>query len=201
MSENHGSVTEWITLCQAGDQDAATALWNRYYQDLLTVARYRLRNSKLTASDEEDLAIAVFTSLFSGLASGRIAAIHNRKHLWRILNWATKRRAVDHLRRQQAGKRGGNKANEGHYSELLQDIDDMDAAAKTTNCPEFQTQFNDELEHLLAKLPNEDLRKILRWRLEGFTNLEIKDMLDMSISSIERKIRSIKDLLLLEFSE
>ena len=41
--EGEGSVTRWIADLKAGDAEAARPLWDRYFADLVRVARTKLR--------------------------------------------------------------------------------------------------------------------------------------------------------------
>ncbi len=43
-SDGEGSVTGWVSGLKAGDAEAATQLWQRYFVDLVRLARPRLRD-------------------------------------------------------------------------------------------------------------------------------------------------------------
>jgi hypothetical protein len=45
MTASSGSVTHWISQLRAGDQAAAQPLWERYFQQLVGLARQRLRDT------------------------------------------------------------------------------------------------------------------------------------------------------------
>lgn len=55
-----------------------------------------------------------------------------------------------------------------------------------------------QVEYLLAKLP-ERQRLVLAWHLDGFTNIEIAEALDMSSTTVRSTLRHAKDRLKKEF--
>ena len=50
-------VTHWLRQLEAGDEDAARLLWQRYYRELVELARARLGTTPRRAIDEEDVAL------------------------------------------------------------------------------------------------------------------------------------------------
>ncbi|MEL6898701.1 MAG: ECF-type sigma factor, partial [Planctomycetota bacterium] len=65
------SVSLWIQDLKQGREDAAAALWGRYFDRLVILAKHRLGNSEKRVADEEDLAATVFYALCDGAANGR----------------------------------------------------------------------------------------------------------------------------------
>jgi DNA-directed RNA polymerase specialized sigma24 family protein len=57
---------------------------------------------------------------------------------------------------------------------------------------EFASRLWEDLNHLLETLDDDLLRKLTRLKLEEYTNQEIKDKLEISLSSVERKLRMIR---------
>jgi hypothetical protein len=76
-----GSVTHWIGLLKAGDQQAAQPLWERYFQQLVALARQRLRNMPRRATDEEDVALSAFDSFCRDACRGRFPQLGDRDDL------------------------------------------------------------------------------------------------------------------------
>src|SRR5688500_6139119 len=87
------SVTTWLTLLKAGDPNAAQALWQRYFGQLVELSRQHLANRVRRAADEEDVALSAFTSFCSGAFAGRFPQLANRHDLWRLLLTITLRHA------------------------------------------------------------------------------------------------------------
>ncbi len=63
-SDGGGSVTRWVGGVQAGKADAAHALWERYFAQLVNLARRRLASARhaRAVEDEEDAALSAFAS-------------------------------------------------------------------------------------------------------------------------------------------
>ena len=68
---DEGTVTTWVGELRRGNMEAARRLWERYFGELLRVARARLPRHFRRASDEEDVAISAFDSFIQGVARGR----------------------------------------------------------------------------------------------------------------------------------
>lgn len=58
---------------QGRDQAAEQELWNRYFDQLLVIARQQLQARARRVRDEEDIALSVLNSFFRGAAEGRFA--------------------------------------------------------------------------------------------------------------------------------
>jgi ECF sigma factor len=101
------SVTRWIRSLEAGDNHAAEKLWNRYFEDLVRLARARLRGASRAMANEEDAALSAFDGFCKGVARGRYPQLEDREDLWRLLDVITERKAFDQARRERRQKRGG----------------------------------------------------------------------------------------------
>ena len=60
--------------------------------------------------------------------------------------------------------------------------------------PEFAAECADQFRCLLDQLRHEDLRQIALLKMEGYTNQEIAARLDRGVATIERKLRTIRDI-------
>src|SRR5215208_4255112 len=114
MDQTADSISEWIDQLKAGEVEAAQKLWTRYSAELLRIAKQRLGKSPCGVADEEDLTLSVFDSIFRGAADGRFDQISTRDELWWLLLSITKRKAVDHIRREAAQKRHSNGSQTEH---------------------------------------------------------------------------------------
>ena len=77
-------VTCWLRQLEAGDEDAARLLWQRYYRELVELARARLGTTPRRVADEEDVALSVLRCLYEGAARGQFAELVNRGELWQL---------------------------------------------------------------------------------------------------------------------
>jgi DNA-directed RNA polymerase specialized sigma24 family protein len=190
-----GSVSDWVRGLQAGDHAAAQKLWERYFQQLVRLARTKLGDTPRGAADEEDVALSAFDSFCRGAEHGRFPQLSDRHDLWRLLVVITARKAVDLARHERRQKRSGSAINpscqpraasagaaEAHLDQL--------AALEPT--PDFAAQVAEECERLLWSLQDAGLRSVALWKMEGYTNAEIAEKLDCGLRSVERKLRLIR---------
>ena len=104
-----GSVTLCVNALKAGDLAAAGPLWDRYFVELVRLARVRLarKRPQTLMSDEEDAALNALDSFYRGLALERFPKLDDREDLWRILVTITSRKVDDQIEHELALKRGG----------------------------------------------------------------------------------------------
>ena len=102
-------VTCWLRQLEAGDEDAARLLWQRYYRELVELARARFGTTPRRVADEEDVALSVLRCLYEGAARGQFAELVNRGELWQLLAAITGRKVIDQQRRLNQQKRGGGR--------------------------------------------------------------------------------------------
>ena len=181
-----GSVTHWIGLLKAGDHQAAQPLWERYFGQLVTLARKRLRGSPRRVADEEDVALCAFDSFCKDARLGRFPRLGDRNDLWRLLVTITAQKSLDLQRREKAQKRGAGRlaAAEAEVEELL-------GRGPT---PAFAALMADECRRLLERLGDEQLRSIALWKMEGYSTEEIADKLRCVPCTVERRLQVIRKL-------
>jgi RNA polymerase sigma factor (sigma-70 family) len=193
--DDSSSITRWIAGLKRGEAEKVQRLWERYSARLTELARQRLRGASTRSADEEDIAASVFHALCRGAAAGRLEKINGRDDLWWLLLAMTRKKVIDHIRREMAEKRGGGRL----YSEAeLQtqegsgtfNLDDLIGGEPT---PEVLTILEEEHQRLLALLPDDRMKKIANARIEGYTNPEIAGELKISTRSVERKLQIIRN--------
>ena len=120
-----GSVTAWIGDLKAGGDDAAQRLWERYFEQLVQLARKRLRGATCADCDEEDAALSAFDSFCRGVKNGRFPRLDDRDDLWRILVVLTQRKVADQVRHEMTLRRGGGKVH-GEVTDMHVDVFDRE---------------------------------------------------------------------------
>lgn len=178
------SVTHWFGLLRDGDSAAAQRLWERYYPQLVGLARARLQGAALL-DEPEDVALSAFASFCHHAERGRFPQLADRDGLWRLLVTLTVRKAAHATRDQARVKRGGDATAE--YQEL-------DALVGEEPTPEFAAQVAEEYRQLLERLADADLCRIAVWKMEGFSTKEIATKMDRALRSIERKLKLIRQI-------
>ncbi len=195
MREDDGSVTRWIDGLKAGDQEAVRQLWERYFADLVRLARARLRDAPRAAADEEDAALSAFDSLCRGAGQGRFPQLDDRADLWRILVTITARKAADLVEHEGRLKRGGGRVRtEADLAAAVLEAGGLGQAPAGGPSPELAAMVADECRRLFDLLPDESLRQVAQLRLEGYTDREIVDCLGCGLSTVERRLRTIRTL-------
>jgi DNA-directed RNA polymerase specialized sigma24 family protein len=197
MNAAPGSITQWIGRLKAGNGAAAQQIWERYWTQLVSVARGKLRHSRRREADEEDVALSAFDSFFQGAAAGRFPLLGDRNNLWALLIVITDRKASDQLVRERRKKRGGGLVRgESAFRKKGQPSDSpggLDRIAASSPRPDFAVQVAEECERLLGKLTSE-LRLVATRKMEGYTNAQIAAKMGCVEGTVERKLRLIRTL-------
>jgi DNA-directed RNA polymerase specialized sigma24 family protein len=194
MADKGGdSVTGWIESLKAGEDAAAEKLWRRYFEDLVRLARDRLRGVPKAAADEEDAALDAFDSFVRGVACGRYPLLGDRNDLWRLLVVITQRKVLNQALHERRRKRGGGKvvclrSHEG----ADHPTDEAVCLAGAMPTPEFAALVADQCRSLMALLRDDSLRKVVLLRMEGHSNEEIASLLGCSLRTVARKIEIIR---------
>ncbi len=189
-----GSVTYWVGLLKAGDHTAAQPLWERYFHQLLRLARHKLQGAPRRAADEEDVVLSAFDSFCRGVELGRFPQLDDRNDLWQLLVMLTARKALNLVEHERRKKRGGGKVlNEA----VLQGMDSAGEPALAQfigdePSPEFAAQVAEEYERLLDLLGNAELRSIAVWKMEGVTIAEMAAKLGCAPRTVDRKLQRIR---------
>jgi RNA polymerase sigma factor (sigma-70 family) len=196
--EPHGSVTRMILDLRSDDpvvRDAAARLiWERYFGDLLTLARKNLDKRIRLRTDEEDVAQSMFKSFCLRQQRGEFD-LAGRDELWRLLVTITLRKARNVAKAERREKRDvrreRNVTTGDDADSPLWALEQMEAADPS---PAEAVVLNEALERRLQSLADPELREIALWRLEGYTNGEIAGRLDCTERSVERRLSRIRAL-------
>jgi RNA polymerase sigma factor (sigma-70 family) len=179
-----GSVTNWLLQLKAGKQEAAHPLWERYFHQMVGLARSQLRANPRRVADEEDVAVSAFAKFCQAAQGGRFPQLNDRKDLWALLLLLTAQKAVDALRKEKAQKRPPAPQGEA----------DLDRIIGREPTPEFAAQVADECRRLLESLPDDDLRAVALGKMEGYTSAEIAARLGCVERTVERQLGVIRRL-------
>jgi len=187
-----GSVSRWIDRLRTGDKAAVQPLWERYFHQLVQLARRKLRDLPRGAADEEDVAISAFDSFCRHAQQGSYPDLHDRDSLWRLLATITARRA-SHLQRAASRKkrRPSNKIWQRASNPNLADLEQIFSREPD---PEFAALMAEECSYLLNGLKDLKLQHVALWKMEGYTVEEIAKKMDVVPRSIKRKLSVIRNL-------
>ena len=189
------SVTRWIDLLKAGDPAAAQPLWQRYFERLVRLARQKLRSAPRRAADEEDVALSAFDSFCRGLERGRFPQLQDRDDLWRLLVVVTARKAIDQIHHEARAKRGGGRVR-GESALERPGAPDGEAGLHEflgrEPTPETAALVTAEFQRLLALLPDDGLREVAVWKMEGYTGEEIAAKRGCARVTVQRMLALIR---------
>jgi RNA polymerase sigma factor (sigma-70 family) len=194
MSGSSQSVSYWIAHLKNGNLDAVQQLWNRYAERLVNVAQQRLRHAPKHLADEEDVAASVFQSLCRGAVAGRFQDVKDRDDLWWLLLSITKQKAVNHIRRETAQKRGSRQTHAESDLDGEREIGgfSLDQLMGDEPTPDFLAMLDEQFERLMNLLRDDTLRSIALLRIEGYTMQEVADLMGTALRTVERKAQLIR---------
>jgi DNA-directed RNA polymerase specialized sigma24 family protein len=187
---SEGSITQLIGHLKDGNRETTQQLWEAYFVRLVRLAQARLRGTARSGADEEDVVVSVFDSFFRRAELGQFPQLRDRDDLWKLLFVLTVRKAINHIKHEGRQSRGG-----GHIRSLA-DLEELNAGELVCiePSPELAAQMTEECQNLLEQLGDPTLRAVAIWKMEGYTNREIADKLDCVEQTVERKLRSIRQL-------
>lgn len=192
-----GSITQWLDQIKDGEDAAVQRIWERYYRRLVGMARKKLQDTPRRVSDEEDVVVDAFASFCRGAEAGRFPKLNDREDLWQVLVMITARKAINQIKHDFRQKRGGGQVRgESVFLGGMSDEDraGIDQIVGQEPTPEFAAQVSGQCEELLQQLGDQTLVSIALAKLEGYSNDEIAAQLDVRTRTIERKLRTIREI-------
>lgn len=193
------SIAELLERVAGGDDQAVASLWDRYFPDLVRVAEARLRQSPRArrAEDGEDVALSALDSFVRAVQRKKFPELTDRDGLWRLLFRMTVRKSVDRVRRENAQIRGGDRlvgesgVNAGGGESSV--TGGLAQSPSDDLLPDLAVMMDEECRRLFAALPDDEARRIVQMRLEGFRNREIAASLGCAKRTIERRLDLIRE--------
>jgi DNA-directed RNA polymerase specialized sigma24 family protein len=181
-SGDPGSISRLLIVITESDDravmdDAVRALWERYFDRLVRLARKKLRHAPSAMQDAEDVALSAINSFCRRAADGQFPRLDDRHDLWRILMTIAVRKAAGLFRSPIA---------------WTQDNGVLNRIVGREPSPALAAKVADEVRHLLETLPNDGYRTIAQKKLEGYTNDEIAAGLGCCTKNVEYKLRNIR---------
>jgi RNA polymerase sigma factor (sigma-70 family) len=180
------SVSVWLGRLPDGDHDALEKLLNRYREQVVQYAGYRLRQLGVRLKDAEDIAQEVFLGLYRRIESGQMRDLQDRSDLWLRL-----RRLV------------GDRVKEAKRKKLAFTESALNPNAKDDDTPAIYHLPDSDMEecvliveHSLLKRhlaeQHQDLPEIARLRMQGYSVQEIADRMGNSKKTTENRLKWIR---------
>ena len=169
-----------------GDARAADALFQRYSERLIALARSRL-SAKLSARvSPDDIVMSAYRSFFVGARDGRFD-VSQPGALWRLLAQITLHKLYRQVAHHQAERRSIDRET-GVASEVQRIL-------SAEPSPEAAVELADEVERWLSKLTAPQ-RRTTELRLQGEEVADIARTVGCSIKTVRRQLDAAKRALL-----
>ena len=191
-----GSVTQWLTSLNDDSAEQSLAqqkLWERYFSRLASLARSRMPLDTRQACDEEDVALSALSSFFRRAGNSEFPHLHDRSGLWPLLARITVFKAIKRVEHERAAKRGGEPTASRVAAEKCE-LPSIDQVISGVPTPEVVVEIQEQVELLLASLPEQPLREVAELKLAGCCNKEIAELQGIGLRSVERKLARIRKL-------
>jgi RNA polymerase sigma-70 factor, ECF subfamily len=174
-----------------GSQDAATALYSRYAQRLLALARAKCGDDLSARVDAEDIVQSVFGSFFRGAAQGYYDA-PSGDEIWGLLLVMALNKIRAKGTHHRAAKRDVRRTIGGDSLSGGLEPPATDEAAGS--------MLRMVIDELLQKLP-EGHREVVRLRIEGYEVTEIAEKTGRSMRTTERVLQEFRARMANDFAE
>lgn len=196
------SVTQWLVALKAEKPAAGDRLWERYVEKLVRLARKKMGHMNKRSVDEDDIVSEVFADFLLGVKDRRFERLLDRNDLWQVLAMLTERKVINHARREHAAKRGNGKVlGESAFvpSGEFSAAPGISQVPGREPSPEFASETVETLARLMGLLENDQLRALARDNLAGYTQLEIARRNGISLPTVQRKLKMIREIWEREF--
>ncbi len=177
---------------RAGDNAAATRVFDRYSNQLIALARRRLEPRILQKVDPEDVLQSVFRSFFRCQAAGQMEDLDTWDNLWGMLVVITLRKCGRRVEYFHTASRDIDR------EVSPQPTGDQSAAnweARTMEpTPAEAAILTETVEKVMQRL-DERHRDILSMSLQGYTPPEISVKLERTERTVYRVLERVKEML------
>jgi RNA polymerase sigma-70 factor (ECF subfamily) len=186
----HAELTdaELVDRWRAGDEDAATILHERYLGRLLNLVGRHLAGKFNSRLDPDDVVQSVFRSIFRLTREGRFE-FEGDSDFWKLLLTMALNKVRNTVRHHQAGKRDPSQES------ISTSADGVDGyiVNRLSSQPTVQeiVSFTDMLEQILLRL-DPDQAALIQYRIEGYTQKEIAEKLNVDDRTVRRMFASIR---------
>ncbi len=198
-----GSITRLFNRLQQGDRDSVQKLWELYFRRLVGLARHKLGDLPRRAADDEDVALSAFDSFCRAAENGRFPRLADRDELWQLLVVITARKASDLRTYEGRDMRDWRRVQEETGRDDAGSNGDASALAGVLSRepdPAFAAEVAEQTRRLLDSLADEELRQVVLWKMEGYTNEDIAARLGCAVATVERRLRLTRKRLEKELS-
>lgn len=189
--------TELIERWRAGDEQAASDLYQRYVERLSGIVTAQLSERFRSRLDADDVVQSVCRSFFRRVSEGQFH-FDQDDDVWKLLVTISLNKLRNQIRRHSAAKRDAAQETARRDNTLPDDFYLEKLAA--TPSPVEAFIFSETIERISERL-DEKHALMLQLRLEGHSQQEIADQLRTSDRTIRRMLENIREFLSRELEE
>jgi DNA-directed RNA polymerase specialized sigma24 family protein len=199
-----GSISQFIRAYRDHrDEAAAQHLFERYFMPVCQAVRATLGPHRKMPADSDDVALEALAAIFESIARDDDGRIATRADLERLLFSIARRRAVTLLRYTGARLRRDPRTDDSVAPvpvAVVPRAASLDEALSREVGPEASAVLAEQLERLLNVLVDEHpqgsdvLRRVAEWKLAGYSNQEIADLLRCGLRTVERRLNDIREI-------
>ena len=186
MCENE-SIRDLLQRWQAGDQAAAGAIYRRYEQRVLRLARNNVDRGLMRRVSAEDITVMALKSVLR-LASDKECSLDRNRSLWGLVANVAKTRIKKEAEYHTALKRNVHKEKEI----ALTPGETLPYQPSGEPAPEEFAEWTDTIEVIREKLKPETFA-VVALKLEGRSNPEIAKQLGVTRQTVLRRLQQIED--------
>lgn len=186
------SVSQHLQNLKGEDRErAALEICDRYFQQIVKMAKKKLIGIPSARVDEQEIANSAFRTFFRRAQEGKFPRLDDRYDLWNLLVHIANHKAIDAVRRHRTQKRDVNReqAMATNDSSVPQWFHTLESEEPT---PQQAAILAEAVQTRLAQLDNERMRKVALLKMGGHTNLEIAEELNVSRATVERILKRIR---------
>jgi DNA-directed RNA polymerase specialized sigma24 family protein len=184
-----GSVTRLIDKVRSGDEAAVGPLLDRYLAQLRRYVLNRLSGVDRGAIDESALALDAYISFISWVVAAEDPKLDDREDLWKVLSTIALRKSLKLIEKQDRrgqivrdstlrGEDGQGRGLDGIAADGPSPVDEV---------------ISQDLARRCMELLDDQQRRIVELRLQQATVVEIAEELGISVASVGRKLRKIRE--------
>jgi RNA polymerase sigma-70 factor, ECF subfamily len=192
MSESQ-SFDDLMARLRAGDNDAATQVFNRYASRLIELARQRLDPQIRSKVDPEDVLQSVFRSFFMHQAAGDITGLENWDNLWALLVVITMRKCGRRIEYFHSASRDVLREEAPVPDTDLESHSDSGTSSDEPT-PSEAAILTETLEQLMNSLEGRQ-REVLSLILQGYSVPEISSLMGCTERMAYRVLNRVKETL------
>ena len=180
--------TDLVQRWQAGDEDAATQLFERYHGKLLPLVASHLNEKLKPRLDADELVQSIFKSAFRVTRQGQIQ-FNDDTGFWKWLVTVALNKVFKRIDRETAAKRDPEREISSQPNRDAHLADCLSQRPTTMQVVEVA----DLLETILQRL-NDAQKRILLLKLEGCTQKDIAEKLKLSEKSVQRRAKELREV-------